>query len=213
MQKHCSPKVRVRQHLSLLGPILSALTALWKHHFASPFQNVFPCSLALSLSNYRVSCAAASARTDRQDDFLTALEPWHERGQGCWAFRMLLFTAACTGNQFQTSPSSSHRSVCPHLAFTLSPPTWLFAIVLMWAVYYWKWIIAVTTGFPTSVSAYRGYNTKSPALLPPTEKRRDLQINWKQQGWSLSYLLLSNAPQIRGPATKSCHLLCPTIFP
>ena len=65
-QKYFSLKVRVRQHISLLGPILSSLTALWKCHFATPFQNVFPGSLAISLGNYLVSSAAASAWTERQ---------------------------------------------------------------------------------------------------------------------------------------------------
>lgn len=55
----------VRQHLSLLGPIFPALTALWKCQFTSHFQNLFPGSLAISLGNDLVGCAAASAWTDR----------------------------------------------------------------------------------------------------------------------------------------------------
>lgn len=40
-------------------------------------------------------------------------------------------------------------------------------------------------------------------------KNRDLHNNGEQLGWSLSYLLLSNVPQTKGPEIKSCHFFFP----
>lgn len=132
VQKFCSPKVW--QHLSLLGPILPALMAFWKCHITSPSQNLFPGSLATSVGNYLVSCAAASAWTDRQ------LPNSAGAGTGMWPGVLNLHDVAlhsCLHGKQISSVSivltPIHLSV---LGLYTPPPFWLFAIVLMWAVCY-----------------------------------------------------------------------------
>lgn len=156
------------------------------------FQAAWP-----SACNYLVSWAATQAETDRQRD------RWFPNSAG-----------ALTGTrprvlslQDVALHSCLHRKQISNASILL-PPTLLFVLGLYTlpsphlGICYCSYAECLL--LEMNNCCHQGLSTDG-VSVHPQKKNRDLHNNGEQLGWSLSYLLLSNVPQSKGPETKSCH--------
>lgn len=206
--------VGVRQHLSLLGPILPALTALWKCQFTSHFQNLFPGSLAISLGNDLVSCTAASAWTDRQTI-----------SQQCWspdrnAVRVLSLQDAALH-------SCLHRKQISNISILLTPIC--LSIVALYPLPPGPYLAICYCSYAGCLllemnnCCHHRLSTEPVSVLWLQDKVSSFAAARRKK--DVTCKLIENMaevypasccqcpPQSRGPETKSCHLFCPTTFP